>query len=100
MKLRVRTIIIITKKNDHALVGMTRQVTDFLLHRSSTKKDPYTMFYPVDSILTIVTWTKISRRLHHSIIKDSLNKIPHIKNESNSGHQNYVSVNPICSTLS
>jgi hypothetical protein len=43
MKLRVKTIIIITKKNDHTLVGMTRQVTDFLLHHSNEKKDPYTM---------------------------------------------------------
>jgi hypothetical protein len=43
MKLRVKTIIIITKKNDHTLVGMTRQVTDFLLHHSNGKKDPYTM---------------------------------------------------------
>lgn len=43
MKLRVKTIIIITKKNDHMLVGMTRQVTDFLLHHSASKKEPYTM---------------------------------------------------------
>lgn len=43
MKLRVKTIIIITKKNDHMLVGMTRQVTDFLLYHSAGKKEPYTM---------------------------------------------------------
>ena len=43
MKLKVKTIIIITKKNDHMLVGMTRQVTDFLLYHSAGKKDPYTM---------------------------------------------------------
>jgi hypothetical protein len=44
MKLRVKTIIIITKKHDHALVGMTREVTDFLLHHAEGKKDPYTMY--------------------------------------------------------
>ena len=44
MKLRVKTIIVITKKNDHALVGMTREVTDFLLQHSAEKKDPYTMY--------------------------------------------------------
>jgi hypothetical protein len=43
MKLKVKTIIVITKKNDHMLVGMTRQVTDFLLYHSAGKKDPYTM---------------------------------------------------------
>jgi hypothetical protein len=43
MKLKVKTIIIITKKNDHMLVGMTRQVTDFLLYHSAGKRDPYTM---------------------------------------------------------
>src|SRR5271170_26330 len=56
MKLRVKTIIIITKKNDHTLVGMARQVTDFLLYHSASKKDPYTMsplFLPKNGWLII-----------------------------------------------
>ena len=44
MKLRVRTIIIITKKHDRTLVGLTRQVTDWLLHHSEGKKEPYTVY--------------------------------------------------------
>ena len=47
MKLKVKTIIIITKKHDSALVGMTRQVTEWLLQMSSGKKDPYTMYPPI-----------------------------------------------------
>ena len=46
MKLRVKTIIIITKKHDFALIGMTRQVIDFLLQHSSGKREPYTMYVP------------------------------------------------------
>lgn len=43
MKLHVRTVIIITKKHDHTLVGMTRQVTDWLLKHSTGKREPYAM---------------------------------------------------------
>jgi hypothetical protein len=45
MKLKVKTVIVITKKHDHALVGMTRQVTDWLLHHSAGKKEPYTVYF-------------------------------------------------------
>lgn len=45
MKLKVKTVIVITKKHDHALVGMTRQVADWLLRHSSGKKEPYTVYY-------------------------------------------------------
>lgn len=45
MKLRVKTIIIITKKHDHALVAMTRQVTEWLLHHSEGKKEPYSVYH-------------------------------------------------------
>jgi hypothetical protein len=44
MKLRVKTIIIITKKHDSALVGMTREVTEWLLDMSAGKKEPYVMY--------------------------------------------------------
>lgn len=44
MKLRVRAIIVITKKHDLELVGMTREVTDFLLEYSVGKRDPFTMY--------------------------------------------------------
>jgi len=44
MKLRVKTIIIITKKNDHSLIALTKEVTEFLLQYSKSKKDPYTMY--------------------------------------------------------
>jgi hypothetical protein len=44
MKLRVQTILIITKKNDHTLIGLTRQVTEFLLEHSAGKRDPYIMY--------------------------------------------------------
>jgi NAD+ kinase len=46
MKLRVKTVIVITKKHDHALVGMTRQVAEWLLNHSSGKKEPYTVYLP------------------------------------------------------
>jgi NAD+ kinase len=44
MKLLVKTIIIITKKHDSELVGLTRQVTEWLLHMSAGKKEPYQMY--------------------------------------------------------
>ena len=46
MKLKVKNIIIITKKHDNALVGMTRQVTEWLLNHSAEKKEPYTVYLP------------------------------------------------------
>jgi hypothetical protein len=44
MKLRVKTIIVITKKNDSALIALTKEVTQFLLQHSGTKKECYTMY--------------------------------------------------------
>ena len=46
MKLRVKTVIVITKKHDHALVEMTRQVAEWLLKHSTGKKEPYTVYLP------------------------------------------------------
>ena len=46
MKLRVKTVIVITKKHDHALVEMTRQVAEWLLNHSTGKKEPYTVYLP------------------------------------------------------
>jgi NAD+ kinase len=46
MKLRVKTIIVITKKNDLSLIALTKEVTQFLLQHSATKKEPYTMYLP------------------------------------------------------
>jgi NAD+ kinase len=53
MKLRVKNIIIITKKHDYALVGMTRQVTEWLLNHSVGKKDPYTVYLPSSPFLSL-----------------------------------------------
>jgi NAD+ kinase len=43
MKLRVSTILIVTKKHDTNLVGVTRQVTEWLLERTHYKMEPYTV---------------------------------------------------------
>jgi NAD+ kinase len=45
MKLHVKTIIVITKKNDSALIALTKEVTQFLLQHSATKKETYTMYH-------------------------------------------------------
>jgi NAD+ kinase len=50
IKLRVKAVIVITKKHDQALIGMTREVTDFLLEYSVNKKDPYTVYFSPNNL--------------------------------------------------
>jgi hypothetical protein len=108
MKLKVKTIIIITKKHDSALVGMTRQVTEWLLQMSSGKKDPYTMYpYPYPNhimlpllTMVIVMWTRILKTQGNSNIKLSLNSTRDISTALNSGLLRFVFDNLIYSTLS
>jgi len=45
----VKTIIIVTKKNDNVLKELTREVADWLLHHHLHKKDKYTMYLPPPS---------------------------------------------------
>jgi hypothetical protein len=44
MKLKVKNVIIVTKKHDRALIGMTREVAEFILCHSTEEKEPYTMY--------------------------------------------------------
>ncbi len=67
MKLKVKNIIIITKKHDYALVGMTRQVTEWLLNHSAEKKEPYTVYLPYLPFLRFSVLNRSDRRSGHFV---------------------------------